>query len=55
LRPVLRKASRNASRSGAARVYEPFVVLMASLILLKGVYIKYMPRWDGIRRVSSSP
>jgi len=27
------------------RVYEPFVVLMAAPDLLKGGYIKYMPRW----------
>jgi len=27
------------------RVYEPFVVVMAASDLLKGGYIKYMPRW----------
>jgi hypothetical protein len=27
------------------RVYEPFVVFMAAIDLLKGGYIKFMPRW----------
>jgi heterodisulfide reductase subunit C len=27
------------------RVYEPYVVLMAAPVLLKGGYIKYMTRW----------
>ena len=29
------------------RVYEPFVVAMTALDLLKGGYIKYMPKWMG--------